>query len=151
MAKPRLLQTACAVALLAAAPAFAQTSTQPADTGPNNSVNAPVDHGMSAPASRMAPGDRMGAHMDSHMDSMSGHTGHRTAMNNHPRSRSDRSQNAAVDQLNDQSYQAAQRGMSFGPSDMSGSMTGPTTMPGGPTGPVNAASGAGGGSDSGAR
>ena len=41
MAKARLLQAVCAVALLAAAPAFAQqTTTQPATTGAGNSVNA---------------------------------------------------------------------------------------------------------------
>jgi hypothetical protein len=139
MAQPRLLQSVCAVALMAAAPAFAQTSTQPADTGPNNSVNAPAMHSAAPPASGIAPAE----HMGTHADSARSHAMHHMAMN-HGRSRSDTSQNAAVDQLNDQSLQAAQRGQAFGMSDMTGT-TGPTTMPGGTTGPANAASGAGGG------
>jgi hypothetical protein len=126
MAKARLLQAACAVALLAATPAFAQPTT----TQPNM-----------APADKM---DQTGGGMDSHST-------HRSAMSGHSgmHARNDSSQNAAVDQLNDQSFQAAQRGQSFSGSDSgssgvmspaSGSMNG---MSGGS--PVPAASGAGGG------
>ena len=42
MANARLLQAICTVAMLAAAPAFAQTDTAPALTGAGNSVNAPA-------------------------------------------------------------------------------------------------------------
>jgi hypothetical protein len=151
MAKTRLLQTVCAVASLAAAPAFAQTSTQPATTGADNSVNAPVAHDQTSPGpsaqSNMAPAEKM--------DGMGGHSMHHSAMSGHSmmHGRNDSSQNSAVDQLNDKSYQAAQRGQSFSATDSgsSGAMSpaptgGMNHMSGGS--PVPAASGAGGGTGS---
>ena len=93
MVRTRLLQAACAVALLAAAPAFAQTNTAPADTGVDNTPNVPSAHDRSA-TPRMGSGG--------------GHSMHRMM-----HSRSDTSQNSAVDQLNDQSYQAVQNGQPY--------------------------------------
>ena len=116
MTKARLLQAVCTVAMLAAAPAFAQTNTQPATTGADNSVNSPTGTGSS-----MAPADRMGSSDSSGMSTRSTHhatMGHSSGM---MRSRGDSSQNAAVDQLNEQSYQAAQRGEAFNGSGSSGS------------------------------
>jgi hypothetical protein len=107
MANARLLQAVCTVAMLAAAPAIAQTDTAPASTGAGSSGT-------------------MSTH--SHRSAMAGHS---TKMMH---GKSDSSQDAAVNQLNDQSYQAAQRGQAFGTSNMgsggmtSGSMNG---MPGG--------------------
>jgi hypothetical protein len=160
MAKARLLQAVCAVALLAAAPAFAQqTTTHPATTGAGNSVNAPVDQTTPGPAGRssMVPAERM----DQTDSGMGSHSSHRSAMSGHAgmHARNDTSQNSAVDQLNDQSFQAAQRGQSFSASDTGSSATmspgtmSPGTISPAPSGsndmsgnsPVPAASGAGGG------
>jgi hypothetical protein len=153
MAKARLLQAACAVALLAAVPAFAQqTTTQPADTATSNSLNAPGAHDPTMPhasTSSMAPAERMGHPM--HHSAMDG----RASQSMH--GRADTSQSSAVDQLNDRSYQAAQRGQAFSASDTvsrrmdgmgrSGSMN---DMSGGSTSPAGAASGVGGGTGGGA-
>ena len=116
MAKTRLLQAVCTVAMLAAVPALAQqpgvgttgssapAAQQPAPTY-NSSDMAPANQG------RAASSDR--------------HATHRSATHS---SRTDTSQNAAVDRLNDQSYQAAQQGQSFG--GVGGSDTGSgTTTP----------------------
>ncbi len=104
MANTRLLQAICTVAMLAAAPAIAQTDTAPASTGAGNSVNAPTGSGSSG---------TMATH--SHHSAMAGHSGKMM------HGRSDASQDAAVNQLNDQSYQAAQRGQAFGASNMGSS------------------------------
>jgi hypothetical protein len=130
MAKARLLQAVCAVALLAAAPAFAQQSTTQPAAQPN-----------------MAPADNTGSGNGS-SDSAGSQSTHRAAMRGHPtNARTDTSQNAAVDQLNEQSFQAAQRGQAFSASD-TGSSGG--TMSGGTANapPSSAASGAGGGTGS---
>jgi hypothetical protein len=145
-----LLQAVCTVALLAAAPAFAlQTTTQPATTGAGNSVNAPVTHDQVPPGpaaqSSMAPAEKM--------DGMGSHPKHHSARTDHSNmhARNDRTQDSAVDRLNDQSYQAAQRGQSFSASDSgsSGSMSpapsGSMNDMSGSNSPVPAASGAGGG------
>ncbi len=125
MAKARLLQAVCAVALLAAAPAFAQqTTTQPATTGAGNSVNAPVMHDETMPRaaapSSMAPAEQMD-HMSGGMGS---HSSHHAGMPGHSamHARADNSRNA-TDQLNEQSFQAAQRGQSFSASDSGSSST----------------------------
>ena len=121
MAKTRLLQAVCTVAMLAAAPVLAQTQTQPAGTGPDNSVNNPVADTGSTPGT-MGSGT-----------SMKGHPGHRSAMS-HSNSRYDTSQNATVDQLNDQSYQAAHSGRTYqsGSGDMpAATSNGSTSAPGG--------------------
>jgi hypothetical protein len=104
MANARLLQAVCAVSMLAAAPAIAQTDTAPASTGAGNSVNAPV-------ADNTSTGSGTSGTMSTHS--------HRSAMAGHSskmmHEKSD-AQDAAVNQLNDQSYQAAQRGQAFGAS-----------------------------------
>jgi hypothetical protein len=120
MAKARLLQAVCAVALLAAAPAFAQQSTTQPPAQPS-----------------MAPADDTGS-AGSHHAAMREHAMH---------ARTDTSQDSAVDQLNDQSFQAAQRGQSFSASDTGssgGAMSGGTAN----APPSSAASGAGGGTGS---
>jgi hypothetical protein len=115
MLKTRLLQAVCTVAMLAAVPAFAQSNTPPADTG-SAGPTADESHATHHSARAHRPGAMQ--------------SGKSTA-----------SQDAAVDRLNEQSYQAAQKGESFtgGGSDQgspgatnpsgSGSMN---TMPGGP-------------------
>lgn len=122
MLKTRLLQAVCAVAMLAAVPAFAQSNTE-------NQAAPPADTGNTgAPAAE-------GSHATHHST-----RAHRTsAMHS---GKTDSSQNAAVDRLNEQSYQAAQKGEAFGGggSDQGSSgMTKPggsgdmNTMPGGST------------------
>jgi hypothetical protein len=108
MANPRLLRAVCTIALLAAAPAFAQTNTPASGTPDTNNAAAP------APTA--------------------GHTMHHSGMTHHrmhAATKAPTSQDAAVDRLNEQSFQAAQQGQSFtGPS---GAMTMPAgnTMPSG--------------------
>jgi hypothetical protein len=93
MRKTPLLQAICTVALLAAAPAFAQ-STPPAPT--DNSGNAP---GGGAPTAQETQPKHPSGTMHRRSAKRSGRT--------------DTSQNEAVDRLNDQSYQASQRGETF--------------------------------------
>ena len=94
MLKTRLLQAVCTVAMLAAVPAFAQSNTA-------NQARRPRTRGnMGAPAAE-------GSHATHHSA-----RAHRTgAMHS---GKTDSSQNAAVDRLNEQSYQAAQKGEAFG-------------------------------------
>jgi hypothetical protein len=142
MAKARLLQAACTVALLAAAPAFAQQTLTP-NTGAGTTPPAP------AAQSNMAPADKMGSPSDSSASaSTTTHRSHSTGMMH---GRTDGSQDAAVDQLNEQSYQAAQNGQAFSASTSSGTMApggsgGMRGMSGGTSGspPSSAASGSGG-------
>jgi hypothetical protein len=133
MAHTRLLQTVCTVAILAAAPAFAQTNIPPAnmpagDTAAGGAPNNPTAQ-QATPNSNMAPADRMGS-PDRSMGGMGSHAAmdrsHRTAMAMH--TRSDASQNAAVDQLNEQSYQAARSGQAF---NGTGTGSGVMAAPGG--------------------
>ncbi len=109
MITTRLLPLLGGIAFLAAAPAFAQTQTKPADTGAPNTVNAPVEHGSMSPPHPMYHSSRQ-------------------AMRS---GRADSSQDATVDQLNDQSYQAAQQGQAFNgaSSDTASPSTGSTGMP----------------------
>jgi hypothetical protein len=108
MAKTGLLPAVCSIAILAASPAFAQTNmpTGDAPAGAPNNRTMP-----------MTPADKMGAshgpmgEMGSHPE-MDRHSGHRVAMGA-MHGRSEASQNAAVDQLNEQSYQAARSGQAF--------------------------------------
>jgi hypothetical protein len=123
MANTRLLRAICTVAMLAAAPAIAQTDTAPASTGAGNSVNAPA-----ADDTSTGSGSSGAMTSHSHHSAMAGHSGKMM------HGKSGASQDAAVNQLNDQSYQAAQRGQAFGTSNMgSGGMTsgGMNTMPSG--------------------
>jgi len=110
MANTRLLQAICAAAMLAAAPAIAQTDTAPALTGAGNSVNAPA-----ADNSSTGNGSSGAMSTHAHHSAMMGHTGKMM------HGKGDASQDAAVNQLNDQSYQAAQRGQAFGTSNMGSS------------------------------
>ena len=97
MAKATLLQAACAAAMLAATPVLAQTDTKPADTTAGGAPNAPAAH--TAPPAKA-------------MDHM-----HHSAMEGHHAKMGASSQDAAVDKLNDESYQAAQKGESFNATD----------------------------------
>ena len=124
MAKTRLLQAACTAALLAAVPALAQTNTPNSAAQPAPAQPAPTDN------SNMAP-----AH-PSHSASGEGHMTHRSAMSHSGgmmHGRSDTSQNAAVDRLNEQSFQAAQQGQTFG--GVGGSDSGTMTTPSGASSP----------------
>jgi hypothetical protein len=114
MVKARLFQAVCTAALLAAAPAFAQSNTPTGDTGIGGTSNNPTAHETSP--SNMGPGDSTSRPMGgagSHA-SMDDHSTHRSAMS-HPSGamhagRGDSSEAAAVDRLNDRSYQAARQG-----------------------------------------
>ena len=148
MLKIRLLQAACTVAMLAAVPAFAQTNTPPGATGSTGAAN-PVEHQAmpgknSASDSRMAPANKGGMGASA---SEEGRAMHRSMMA-HPmgghtmgmkHGQTDSSQDDAVNNLNDQSYQAAQKGQAFG-SGASDSGSGGMTKPGG-SGRMNGMSG----------
>jgi hypothetical protein len=108
MAKTHLLPAVCTVAMLAAVPALAQT--------PQTGMTGSASQG-GADASAMHNGHPM------HHSAMGHSTG---AMHG----RSDSSQDAAVDRLNEQSYQAAQQGQSFG----ADAGPGPMSTPGGSSG-----------------
>jgi hypothetical protein len=117
MLKTRLLQAVCAVAMLAAVPALAQRP-EAGMTGPNGVPNPAAKQpnaasgGTSANTGDMAPANGGGATSSTSMDS---HATHRMAMTpGAMHGRTDTSQDAAVDRLNDQSYQAAQQGQAFG-------------------------------------
>ena len=77
--------------------------------------------------SQMSPASKMGS---SSGTAMNGQSTHRSAMMGHSdhmmHGRTDTSQDAAVDQLNDQSYRAAQQGQAFSASNTgAGGMTAP--------------------------
>ncbi len=154
MANIRLLQTVCAVAMLAAAPAIAQTRTPVAGmTGPNGQPNPVADPAASksstaqsgsttstaqsgantsmAPANdganttSMAPSNSSGTKAST---ATASHSTHRSAMARpvgRMRGQTEKSQDAAVNRLNDESYQSAQQGQAFnaGSTSDSGSAT----------------------------
>jgi hypothetical protein len=94
MARATLFQAACAAAMLAATPVFAQSNNPAGDSG---AANAPVSHDATP-----------GSHH------MTGHMHHSATGDHHAKSHmSESSGDAAVDRLNDQSYQAAQKGEAF--------------------------------------
>jgi hypothetical protein len=139
MTKTRMLQAVCTFAMLAATPALAQTQNPGSGmTGPNGqpspAAQQPTPNSSSA---GMAPADNgsgtAGGSSAAASATGDSHVTHRSAMA-HPtgmvHSRTDRSQDAAVDHLNDQSYQAAQRGQMFGADSGSGSMG--SSAPSGP-------------------
>jgi hypothetical protein len=104
MLKTRLLQAVCTVAMLAAVPAFAQSNT-PGSVAPPGADNK----------AGMAPADNTGAGGPAADDSHATHRsarGHRSGAMHSGKSAT--SQDAAVDRLNEQSYQAAQKGEAFG-------------------------------------
>jgi hypothetical protein len=130
MANSGLLRAVCTVALLAATPALAQqTMTPPASAaspaaqsgsgGPSTETMAPKS--AMAPKDSMAQKDTMGAKTESstgtsHASTMAEHPMHHHAMASHYNmhaSRTDSSQDAAVNKLNEQSYHAAEQGQSF--------------------------------------
>jgi hypothetical protein len=99
MAKSHLLSAVCTVALLAASPVFAQSSTQAGETAAGRAAGgaAPSSTG---PAGVEKPMHNMDMGKHQHPGMMHG-------------SKGDRSQDAMVDRLNERSYQAAQQGQSF--------------------------------------
>jgi hypothetical protein len=126
MAKTGLFQAVCTVAILAAAPAFAQTNMPTGDTAAGGAPNNPTAH-EAMPGDTKAPAEKMGTGMGSHaaMDHHSRGMGMSHAMR-------DRTGNMGSDQLNDQSYQAARSGQAFNAmssSKSSGAMTMPGTAP----------------------
>jgi hypothetical protein len=133
MANTRLLQAVCTVAILAAVPAFAQTNMPTGDIAAGGAANNPTAH-EAMPNGNMAPADRMGSPHGS-MGGMSSHAGmdrhseHRAAMTA-MHGQSETSQNAAVDQLNERSYQAAHSGQAFNGtgSDMTTAPSGSRSM-----------------------
>lgn len=124
MTKTRLLQAVCTVALLAAAPAMAQTNTQTGTTGMGGSPNNATAHDMSPNATGTRAGSMGGGSMgtsdsQASMDdgSMRHSKMHRSGAMH--ANKGDRSQDAAVDDLNDRSYQAAHSGQAFNGGGMS--------------------------------
>jgi hypothetical protein len=120
-----LLVATCALGLLAAGPVLAQNETKPADgatmgqpSGSQPSMNKPsgaqsnnagsMNNGSGMNANS-GSADQSGMQADSGSMNKSMHKPMHTAHNG----KSDTSQNARVDELNDQSYQAAQQGRSF--------------------------------------
>lgn len=94
MAQATLFKAACAAAMLAATPVLAQSNNPAGDTG---AANAPMTHDTTP-----------GSHP------MTGHMHHSAMGEHHAKSHmSESSGDAAVDRLNDQSYQAAQKGEAF--------------------------------------
>ena len=124
MHKGRLLASICSVGLLAAAPAFA------AET-PDTGTNAPAtDTGTNHPATHHGMHHAM--HHGTHHMAKAGS------------GKSDTSQNAAVEDLNQQSLQAAREGhdLSMGGGGMGGGGAG--AAPGAPAAPPGAMGGPGG-------
>jgi hypothetical protein len=124
MTRTHMLQAVCTFAMLAATPALAQTQGPGSGmTGSSGQPNSAVQQPAPNSSAGMAPADNgSGSAASATGDS---HFTHRSAMGHHTgmmHSRTDRSQDAAVDHLNDQSYQAAQSGQTFGSG--SGSMGG---------------------------
>jgi hypothetical protein len=160
MAKTHLLQAVCAVAMLAAVPALAQPQ-QPvsgmdnANGTPNPAAQRPASNNNS---SAMTPADNAGSAGGSSSSASSTpaetHATHRSAMAHHTGMtgrRSDTSQDAAVDQLNEQSYAAAQKGQPYGSNDSNSAAMPPASPAGAPSGaaPVGSGSdGAGSGGNS---
>lgn len=132
MVKTRLLPAVCTVAMLAAVPAFAQNSSTGVKGAPNaGAQQPPSDAGNNnmAPAgsNNMAPAGNAGSMGNSATGAM--HSSHRSAMTRGSmHNKSATSQDAEVDRLNEQSYQAAQRGQAYsvnGASSGSGAMMAP--------------------------
>lgn len=138
MRRSGMLRFACAVTALMAAPAFAQSNTQPAEQGAGGTVNAPMARPAPGPSGSvsdqgtgMTPRSSMGMSSDS--GRMGGHgTGMAATHGTMRPGKGDSSQSAAVDMLNDQSYAAAQKGEAFtGRPSTGGSMSTPRDQGGG--------------------
>jgi len=92
MGKGRLLASVCTLGLIAATPAFAQTTTTPGGAGGHVLTRS---HTMNSP----------------HHEMMTHHrAGRRASVRRTTRTGADASQSAAVDRLNNQSLDAARRG-----------------------------------------
>jgi hypothetical protein len=121
MVRTRLLQAVCTVAMLAAVPALAQNSDT--NTGMSGAPGAGTPPAPTGGNSNMAPADNAGSMGE-------GHAAHRSKMGHGSMhsSKGANAQDAEVDRLNEQSYQAAQRGQAFsatGSSGGSGAMMAP--------------------------
>jgi hypothetical protein len=129
------LAASCAIVLLAAGPAFAQTQTPGNGTGSgavNNSSNAAAT-GNAAGMPSDAAATKGGSGPQATNNSMNGsdqqqHWDRHVTRNGGNAT----SQDAAVDQLNERSYEAAQQGKSFDVNGSGGSGGGPTGTSGGP-------------------
>ena len=122
MLKIRLLQAVCTVAMLGAVPAFAQSNTRADSAPPAGQQAMPANTNTAGSDSKtsMAPAGKDGLGMPGHGQTMHHtmhHSMHRSAMTHRDRamhgSKTDASQDPTVDQLNNQSYQAAQKGQAF--------------------------------------
>lgn len=114
MAKTRLLQAVCTIAMLAATPAFAQRP-EAGMTGPNGQPNPAASQ--PAQTGSMMAADNTGATGGAgSSEAATPHVTHHSAMGHSAgamHGRTDTSQDATVDRLNEQSYQAAQQGQTF--------------------------------------
>jgi hypothetical protein len=119
MAKAHLLHVACTVAMFAASPVFAQNNAQTGDAA--GAANTPASHDAMPSSTAPMSTAPAGSEQPTHKMAMEKHH-HGGAMHS---SKGDSSQDAMVDRLNEQSFQAAQQGQSF-----SGSGAG-TAMPSG--------------------
>jgi hypothetical protein len=109
MVRANLLKATCAVVLLAATPVLAQTNTEPADTGTGGKPNTPtVNEGVPA-------------HPMHHAGSRHHHAGTKPVST---------SQSSETDRLNEQSYQAAQKGQAYGSGDTGTPTAAPSAAPG---------------------
>jgi hypothetical protein len=126
MLKIRLLQAVCTVAMLGAVPAFAQSNMPQSNmhgsaAAPAGQQAMPDNNKGSAANGDTASSDGLGV-------SGHGQKSHRMAMTHrdramHSSSKTDTSQDSTIDQLNNQSYQAAQQGQTFA-GNGSGNMSG---------------------------
>ena len=127
MAKSHWINAAFTIAMFAAVPALAQRP-EAGMTGPNGAPNPMATQpSSSSSSSSMAPADNGGSTSSTAADS---HSTRHGAMAHSMRSmhgKNDRSQDAEVDRLNDQSYQAASQGQAF-TTDGSSQMTTPSGM-----------------------
>ncbi|MGD0104715.1 MAG: hypothetical protein ABSC06_11830 [Rhodopila sp.] len=128
MARLRLLEATCTIALLAATPALAQRP-EAGMTNPNGQPNPEASQtqqpatGSNAPANDGANTTGM---VKPNSSAMETHSTRRTAMNH---ARNDTSQDAAVNKLNDESYRASQNGQAF---SVSRNESGPSAASGAP-------------------
>jgi hypothetical protein len=146
MGKTHLLQAVCTVAMLAAVPALAQRP-EAGMTGPNGTPNPVVrqpdqqtaQNNANTPAANPAPGGSSPSATDD-QSSPTSHPMHHSRHRGAAMRGAGDSQNAAVDRLNDQSFQAAQQGQSFG----GGADSGSPSMAAPPPAPMGAGGAPGG-------
>lgn len=139
MAQARLLQAVCTVAMLAAVPAFAQNTAMPPANQTGGNGMPPAGDNLGGPAyhsghmaqnnanSSMAPAGNPGSENQGSEGQESENRGsmHHSGMMEHSRhamraGRNDTSQDAAVDELNERSYRAAQKGETFNAANSGG-------------------------------